>query len=286
MFGYITINKPELKFKEYDIYHSYYCGLCQSLKKNYGQLSRLSLNYDMTFIVMLLSGLYEVDNSYETHRCVVHPVHKQNMIMNRFSDYGAKMTIVLTYFKCKDDWNDDHKYVQRGYMKLLQKAFFNIKKEFPEKIEAIEKHLNQIEDYEKNGFDYLESIANEFGHVMGEICTYHKDEWYDELYEFGYYLGKYIYMLDAYEDIEKDINKNRFNPLKEKWNTEKFESYCFQFLELMISNATMIFESLPIIENIEILRNILYGGVWVKYTIIKEKRGGTINESISDIGNQ
>ena len=59
MFGYIVINQSEMKFKEYDVYRSYYCGLCQSLKERYGVLGQLSLNYDMTFILMLLTGLYE-----------------------------------------------------------------------------------------------------------------------------------------------------------------------------------------------------------------------------------
>lgn len=59
MFGYVVVNQSEMKFKEYDVYRSYYCGLCQSLKERYGVLGQLSLNYDMTFILMLLTGLYE-----------------------------------------------------------------------------------------------------------------------------------------------------------------------------------------------------------------------------------
>ena len=60
MFGYIVVNKPELKFKEFDIYQSYYCGLCQTLRNQYGLKAQVSLNFDMTFLAMLLSLLYDV----------------------------------------------------------------------------------------------------------------------------------------------------------------------------------------------------------------------------------
>lgn len=73
MFGYIVVNQSEMKFKEYDVYRSYYCGLCQSLKERYGVLGQLSLNYDMTFILMLLTGLYEPEDVVGQCRCVAHP---------------------------------------------------------------------------------------------------------------------------------------------------------------------------------------------------------------------
>lgn len=69
MFGYIVINQSEMKFKEYDVYRSYYCGLCQSLKERYGVLGQLSLNYDMTFILMLLTGLYEPEEQEPVQMC-------------------------------------------------------------------------------------------------------------------------------------------------------------------------------------------------------------------------
>ena len=61
MFGYISINKAEMKFKDYDVYHSYYCGLCKVLKECYGRRGQVTLSFDMTFLVILLTGLYEPD---------------------------------------------------------------------------------------------------------------------------------------------------------------------------------------------------------------------------------
>ena len=86
------------------------------------------------------------------------------------------------------------------------------------------------------------------------------------------YLGKFIYFIDAYEDIEQDLKKGTYNPFKELYQTDQFEDKCKDILELMISEATMAFERLPIIENAAIIRNILYGGVWNKYELVRQKR--------------
>ena len=107
MFGYVVINKPELKFKEFDIYHSFYCGLCQTLKEKYGYKGQVSLNYDLTFVALLLNGLYEPETKQEMSHCLLHPIHKYLKSFNECIDYAAQMTIVLTYYKCEDDWLDE-----------------------------------------------------------------------------------------------------------------------------------------------------------------------------------
>ena len=76
MFGYISINKAEMKFKDYDVYHSYYCGLCKVLKECYGRRGQVTLSFDMTFLVILLTGLYEPDTKTEMVRCIAHPMQK------------------------------------------------------------------------------------------------------------------------------------------------------------------------------------------------------------------
>lgn len=272
MFGYIVINKPELKFKEFDVYQSYYCGLCKALKDNYGVISQVSLNYDMNFLALLLSGLYEPKTLLKKRRCIMHPARKHNTSYNDCIEYAAKMTIVLTYFKCLDDWNDERKISAKTYKTLLTKHYQAIFQEYPKKVKTIIEQLEIINKYEKENTTNLDEISKCFGKVMGEICAYKEDEWHDELYQFGFYLGKFIYLLDAYDDIEKDSKKNTYNPFKEKFQNKDFKDYCKNILEMMIAEATIIFEELPIIENATILRNILYSGVWTKYELINVRR--------------
>ena len=272
MFGYVVVNKPEMKFKEFDLYQSYYCGLCKTLKDEFGLKAQVSLNFDMNFLALLLSGLYEPETELKYERCIMHPLKKHQARYNECIDYAAKMTIVLTYFKCEDDWLDERKISRQAYKKIIKKAYDEVKNDYPDKVNKIELCLHKINDYEKQGLNNLDEVSKYFGEVMGLICAYKDDEWYDELYELGFYLGKFIYFIDAYEDIEDDLKKGNYNPLKQIFQTEQFDARCRDILELMISEATMAFERLPVIENAAIVRNILYSGVWTKYELIKKKR--------------
>ena len=109
MFGYIVVHKPELKVREYETYRASYCGLCHSLKKQSGRIGQLTLSYDMTFLALLLTGLYEPETVTKSARCIAHPVEKHFYRENRYFDYAADMNVLLTYYKCLDDWQDERK---------------------------------------------------------------------------------------------------------------------------------------------------------------------------------
>ena len=119
MFGYIIVNKPEMKFREFDVYHGYYCGLCKKLKQHYGKFGQITLSYDMTFVLMVLTSLYEPETTRSKERCITHPFQKHDTRVNDITDYVAHMNILLTYYKCKDDWNDDRKLKQLVLEKIL-----------------------------------------------------------------------------------------------------------------------------------------------------------------------
>lgn len=272
MFGYIVINKPEMKFKDFDTYQSYYCGLCRTMQEHYGIKGRVALNYDMTFLAILLTGLYEPLSHREYRRCFLHPMKKHLEVRNELIDYAAKMTIALTYLKCEDDWFDERKITKNVYKNILNQSYQSIKKEFPQKLSLIEQQLIKIHEYEKMEDIHIDDISGCFGRVMAEICCYKDDLWKDYLYEFGFYLGKFIYLLDAYDDIEKDIKDHNYNPFIKKFQQNHFEEQTHALLEMMISRAAEAFEYLPIEENIEILRNIIYSGVWSQYELRYKKR--------------
>ena len=272
MFGYIIINKGDMKFKEFDVYHSYYCGLCQSLKDRYGVRGQISLTYDMTFLALLLTSLYEPATREATTNCIAHPFEKHLVRQNEFSDYAADMNILFTYYKCVDDWQDDKKLNKLAYGKALQKSYRKLCTAYGEKaknIATLMQKLSQGEQAKSADVDYMSGL---FGAVMGNLMTPKNDEWTENLYNLGSYLGKFIYLLDAYEDIEDDIRKNRYNPLIQKYNNPDFDEEIKMILTMMMTGCCKEFEKLPIIENIEILRNILYSGVWYRYEAVRQKR--------------
>ena len=119
MFGYIVVHRPELKVREYEAYEAAYCGLCRSLKRRHGRLGQMTLSFDMTFLALLLTGLYEPETRTENGRCPAHPVHRHPYRENIFYDYAADMNVVLTYYKCLDDWQDEHAYFRLIYAGFL-----------------------------------------------------------------------------------------------------------------------------------------------------------------------
>lgn len=272
MFGYIIINKGDMKFKEFDIYHSYYCGLCHTLNKQYGKAGQLSLTYDMTFLVMLLSSLYEPETETGARKCIAHPFEKHKIRTNKFSSYGADMNVLFTYYKCRDDWKDDKKIARLAYGRLLKRACRKICIRYGEKARKIANLMRELGAEEKKQNRDIDRMAGIFGEIMGEILAVQKDEWQEDLRNMGSYLGKFIYLLDAYEDIEDDIRKNRYNPLIKKFDDPDFEEEVNTILTMMMAGCCKEFEKLPIIENAEILRNILYSGIWYRYEAVRQKR--------------
>lgn len=272
MFGYITINKAELKFKEFDVYHSYYCGLCRKLKEKYGVFGQATLSYDMTFLIILLTGLYDSKTTVKGYKCIAHPFAKQCARINEYTEYVADMNILLSYYKCKDDWIDEKKYIKLAYTKLLQGKYNKIEKRYSKKVKTIDGLLSEIQKKEKTQETNLDLMAGKFGGVMAEMFAYKEDIWENSLRKIGFYLGKFIYLMDAYEDIEEDIEKGTYNPFQSYYEDSDFEEKSTKLLTMMMAECSKEFELLPIIENVEVLRNILYSGVWNRYEVVREKR--------------
>lgn len=272
MFGYVLINKEELKFKEYDVYRSYYCGMCQVLKKRSGNLAQITLNYDMIFLQLLLTSLYEPETKLEVFRCKLHPFKKTIKRTNQITDYIADINLFLAYLKCVDDWKDEKKVSRKLYSFLIGRKINKIRRLYPEKNDKLENILNASREYEaKKEYD-IDKIAAYSGELMAEIFLYREDEWREALYKMGFFLGKYIYLIDAYEDVEKDVKKGNYNPFTEIYKNENFDDFVQKILTMMISECAREFENLPIIEDVDILRNILYSGVWSKYKAVRNKR--------------
>ena len=272
MYGYVVVNKPELKIKEYDMYRSYYCGLCEELLSDYGINGQISISYDMTFLLVLLTGLYEPDITYKEARCIAHPVHKHPVRRNKISAYVADMNILMTYYKCVDDWKDDKKLMKKLLASSLTSKVKRIEKAYPEKAHIIKAALDRISELENNNESNIDLPAEQFGIIMAQILCMKNDEWYDTLKVMGNSLGRFIYILDAYDDLLEDKKKDRYNALRTYENNKDFDIFIENVLKSHMAQFAAGFESLPIIENADLLRNVIYSGVFTRFEIAKNKR--------------
>ena len=272
MFGYVVMNKPEIKFKDFDMYRSFYCGLCRELKERYGLSGQITLTYDMTFVILLLSGLYEPPTKKGTTRCIVHPVRRQPVRKNAITEYAADMNIFLTYYKCKDDWNDERSIPGLVFGKLLENKEKKSEKLWSKKVQTIVSCLDELSELEKENATDIDRVSGCFGRIMAEIFTYREDVWEPTLRRMGFYFGKFIYLLDAYDDVEEDVKKGNYNPFSKDYIIKGFDDRVKSMLMMMMAETCREFEKLPIIKYTDILRNILYSGVWCRFENVSGKR--------------
>ena len=274
MFGYINVNGRELSEDNKQIYQSYYCGLCHALKNFCGKRGQALLNYDMTFLIVLLTGLYEPKTSSREFTCMVHPMKKRTLRTNEIADYAAQMNVLLAYFNLVDDWKDEKDYSKKTLAAMYEKDYLRVKENYPRQTGAVEYYIAKLSEYEKAGEQNIDLVAGLTGEMLGEIFAWKQDEWYDELKTLGFYMGKFIYLMDAYEDRQKDDKKDAYNPLRylNVSDEKEYETLCRLMMTSMISECAKSFERLPILLNADILRNILYSGVWSKYEYIQLKK--------------
>ena len=272
MFGYVTICEPELKVKDLKKYKAYYCGLCRTLKEEYGFAGQMTLTYDMTFAVIFLSSLYEEMAKMEMHRCKVHPVKKQMMLKGEITSYAAAMNVLLAYYHLDDDWRDDRKISSYAAKSVIRRKAEKIIEAYPRQSKAIRRSLSELTECEREQSTDIDRAAGCFGRLMEELFVYREDVWEKNLRKMGFFLGKFIYLMDAYEDLPEDLEKKRYNPLKELYQNEDYEERIRQILCMMIAESTAEFERLPCLVDVDILRNILYDGVWSRYNKIQTKK--------------
>ena len=206
--------------------------------------------------ITYLAGLYR----YEEHCGMQVPVFS---VLTRESvapvrTIHDRMPLILTKEEVRP-WVRDEKAAAR----------------FPKQDEAIRKHLLELAKAEERKETDLDVVSGIFGELLAEIFAWKDDEWHEELHCFGFYLGKFIYLMDAYEDLPHDRKThayNPFEPLSRQKSPEEYETLCKCYMTSQISECARSFERLPVLQHAEIIRNILYSGVWSKYEILQKKK--------------
>lgn len=276
MFGYINVNRKELHAEDEKTYQAYYCGLCQQLKKEGGIKGQMLLNYDMTFLLILLTGLYELENEENAFLCPVHPTRRKTAYINAATEYAAAMDIVLSYHSLMDDYEDDGSHIKQTMAKALRKDYQRIAIRYPRQVSAVETYMKRLSEAEARKETNIDIVAGYTGEMLGAIFQWREDEWSKDLESMGFYMGKFIYLLDAYEDLKTDQKKGNYNPLLtlQVESNQEYETFCRSTLTCLMSECAKSFERMPVLQHAEILRNILYSGVWTKYEYLqlKEKK--------------
>ena len=321
MLGYVKIDRGELKVREYEVYTGYYCGICKSIGKRYGQLPRMALSYDAAFLAVLLASLSDESDMPVQEHCVAHPfIQKKTVIRNRAVDYAGDVMLILAWHKLADDAADEGRLYARGAMKLLKRIYRKLQRRYPALCRGMDERLAELSALEREKCPAIDMAAESFSKIMELIFSegftavygdavpgrtgsadgaHPPDEDPDakddaqaskdrenarndlfappsdqkELFaKIGYHMGKWIYLIDAVDDIEENISTGAYNPLiyrfsydPEKESPEEFRARIEPDLRFnlyhylaVLSNYT---DSLDIRKNNGIIDNVIYLGL-------------------------
>ena len=217
MFGYIKTVREELRVREYEYYRASYCGLCRAMGRCTGQCSRLTLSYDFAFLVNVRMALCGTVPTFRRRRCIAHPFRSRMMMEpNEALDYAANASAILAYEKCRDDVADE-----RGWAKIkarlrcffLKGAYRRAKKRYPELANTVRAHLARLAEKERARVPSVDEVAAVFGDLLADITAHGLEGTQARLAKsIGWQTGRFIYIIDAVDDLEQDAKKGRFNP--------------------------------------------------------------------------
>lgn len=273
MFGYVKVNSPELKVREYELYKGAYCGLCRSMGKCTGQCSRLSLSYDFTFLVMLRIALSNTEISFSQRRCLAHPLKKRNVMeRNAQLDLCAHSSAILGYHKVKDDLCDEH-----GLKRLRARLYYPLVKHWRKKSlragyaeldERISDSLARLAELEKQKKSSVDEPAAIFGEILADITSFGFEGKEQRIArELGRSVGKWVYIVDALDDCDEDRAKGRYNPFLLLYGNrlpsgEELQSIADAAkLELLGAEAAMDLLETDMESVKSIIENVLYLGM-------------------------
>lgn len=262
MFGYILADADGLTPEQLARYKGCYCGLCRCIGSRCGQLCRMSLTYDMVFLTLLLESLYEPREEERHGPCLIHPIRKRGSWQSEATEYAADLSLILARQNCLDDWKDERRPLRLVEAALLRRGAEEASERLPKKAAAVRSCLDELGEIEARGEKSPDPGASAFGRLMGELFLWREDRWADVLREAGEHMGRFLYLLDALEDLSRDRRRGNYNPLAGVAEEGATREDILDILVNQMASCAALIDRLPLVQDAELLKNILYTGVW------------------------
>ena len=272
MFGYVKTDKPEMKIKEYEAYRGLYCSLCKAMGKHFGVFSRLTLSYDITFLVLTRLAFTGTLPCFQAGRCAFNPTKKCSYCSNADEElrYASAVAMMMFYHKVRDNISDGS-ILKKLLMYLLlpwaSVKYKKAKKMYGEVADIIGECMSKQADTEKKNSALTDEAAHQSAEALGRIAAYNMNDPEGNIYRFGYGIGKWVYLTDAFDDIEKDIKSGSYNVFVNKYNLtpDNFTQEIKSEITATINMASVLFiNAYESIENKSlkpIMENIIYEGM-------------------------
>ena len=279
MFGYLQAEKGELRVREYEQYKAVYCTLCKQLGCDYGIFTRFILSYDMTLFALLSLSLQNTCPGFEKHRCTFNPLKKCTYCSQRGEPFekASALSVITAYYKILDDIQDSPLFKRAG--KKILRLFFSRKhkkasQKFPQYEQIVSDMVKNQKAAENDKNCHIDKASEPTAVMMKEILSLEgkNDMQIKVLQELGYQLGRWVYIIDAADDIKDDIKENSFNPLKAYYDGDEksFKEKVFPMLNQCAANVYNAFSLLDLKHFDTILDNIFLLGLKNQQQIVLE----------------
>lgn len=280
MFGYVKIDLPNMYVKDNTLYKAMYCGLCKGIGKACGQKARFLLSYDLTFLSVFLHNLCNKDVNVKKQTCLTHAVIGKPMaLVDDLTERIGALNVIMAYHKLNDDVLDT------GKGKFKRALFYDVykraKKKEPILDQIVSKWFNQLLEYERQNIKSIDISADPFGQMLVEIIKELSGEYFDDnVYQLAYNLGKWIYLIDALDDFDKDLKKKNFNVFVNLYpdcltKEQLIKGHACDIISIFGDVLSRIEESNKLIKykfNHDLLDNILCLGIKEQTKIVLENR--------------
>lgn len=272
MFGYVRPLKPELKVRDYEFYRAVYCGLCHSLRARYGIGSRMLLSYDMCFLALLINGVTGCGVTPCAKRCVVSPIRRRTCIReNEALDFTADCSVILTYWKVLDGIRDGsglRKLGLRFAASLLKGKYRRASARLPSFAQAVEQGIDRLDELERAQTPSLDRTADAFaGMLRAAAGGLTDDKARRPVEQILYHIGRWIYILDAWDDLQEDLQSGCYNAVAARFDlgTPEEEAAAKQSVRLTLlqsaQTAAAAAELLDLGQSDPVIKNVLYLGL-------------------------
>lgn len=269
MFGYVNIDKESLSDGERGLYQTFMCGLCLSTKEHFKDSARLTVNYDINFYNVLFHSFCEIDVNILQERCIAHPLTKRTILQKtNITDRLAIANILLSYLNVYDDVVDGGSWKKRIVMSILKRDYQKATELMPELQQKLSDNYQKLRKLEQAKCDNLDQVCHPFATmacdvakaVLGDKCN-------NIVSDLCYNVGKWIYLADALDDLNKDEKRGNYNPLSAYYKTsadklvsENLEEINFVFFSVL-NRIAQCYNDLNLTKYTCLLNNIIYKSI-------------------------
>ena len=282
MYGYVVPPSNTLTLEDSALFGSFYCGLCIRTGKLMGQRARFTTNYDITFLNVLLHDLLSQDVAFEARRCILNPFKKRPVVeKNDLLDRIVAANVILAYYKAEDGVIDGEGIKYRLVRSSLVNAYKVGKEILPEADVIVSGKYNKLRELEKNGTKGIDRVSDVFASMMRDIAALLlKDTANEDSLRLVYNIGKFVYLVDALDDIDEDYKAKRYNPFLAELPYESRETFFSdnkEFIEFIlnvtVNRAIECFNNLSFTQSYDLLRKIVHVGLRQKVEeLLKSKK--------------